>query len=366
MSDRDLTFNDKGYAVWTDNGWQPFAGVASMGKHEIYVVAFNNGAIVKCSSGHGFIDDGGCAIRADQLQPGWKVQSDRDGIVECVASYKTDQSETTFSLIDVGGGHRYFTNGILSANCEFVTDDETLINPLTLSRLKSKEPIYYTGTVRWFKDPEPGKVYMAALDPSLGTGGDYAAIEVFELPGMVQVAEWQHNKTVTRGQVRILMQILVYIDAVVRDQGGDPEIYWTVENNTLGESVLNIIEDTGEDRFPGMFLSERKRKGQNRRFRKGFNTDNRKKLSACARLKSLVESDRMTINSAQLLKELKTFVSKETSFSAKPGTYDDLVASSLLVVRMLEVVAMMGADVGDIREHISDTDIYGEEMVMVV
>ena len=38
--------------------------------------------------------------------------------------------------------------------------------------------------------------YVVSLDPSLGTGGDYAAIQVFELePTFEQVAEWQHNLT---------------------------------------------------------------------------------------------------------------------------------------------------------------------------
>ena len=82
--------------------------------------------------------------------------------------------------------------------CDFVSSDETLINPLTLVRLRAIQPIYYTGTVRWYKEPEPNKTYMAALDPSLGTGGDYAAIQVFQVPEMIQVAEWQHNNTAPR------------------------------------------------------------------------------------------------------------------------------------------------------------------------
>ena len=39
--------------------------------------------------------------------------------------------------------------------CDFVTDDETLINPLALTVLRGEEPEFYTGQVRWYKDPEP-------------------------------------------------------------------------------------------------------------------------------------------------------------------------------------------------------------------
>ncbi len=253
--------------------------------------------------------------------------------------------------------------------CDFVTDDETLINPLALINLKGVKPEFYTGNVRWYKDPAPNKTYILGLDPSLGTGRDYAAIQVFELPDMIQVAEWQHNNTAPRGQVSQLMKILLFIEQTMRDdprQMGDPEIFWTVENNTIGEAILTIIEDTGEERFPGIFVSEKKRKGQTRRFRKGLTTDNKKKLSACARAKSLVESGRMLINSDQLVKELKTFVAVETTFKAKPGAFDDLVMSMLLTVRMLDTVLHWSSAVGDLKEHIDDDELYEEVEAMPV
>jgi hypothetical protein len=247
--------------------------------------------------------------------------------------------------------------------CDFVTDDETLINPLTLSQMKGINPDFYTGNVRWYMDPIPNKTYLVSLDPSLGTGRDYAAIQVFQLPEMIQVAEWQHNNTAPRGQVSQLMKILMFIEQTMRDdprQMGEPEIFWTVENNTIGEAILQIIEDTGEERFPGIFVSEKKRKGQTRRFRKGLNTDNKKKLSACARAKSLIESGRMLINSDQLIKELKMFVAVETTFKAKPGAHDDLVMAMLLAVRMLDTVLLWSNSVGDLKEHIDDDELYEE------
>lgn len=256
--------------------------------------------------------------------------------------------------------------------CNFVTDDLTLINPLCLVRLTSRDPEFYTGTVRWFKMPEANKTYLVGLDPSIGSGSDYSAIQVFELPGMIQVAEWQHNMTVAKGQVKVLLQILHFIDDTLRDdpkQFGDPELYWTVENNTIGEHILGVIEDTGEDRFPGIFVSEKKKKGQTRRFRKGLTTDNKKKLSACAKFKSLVESDRATMNSRQMLKQLKAFVGTEggVTYKAKPGEHDDLVMAAMLCVRMLETVAQWAQnDMGDFKEYIDEAELYGGMPMPVV
>ena len=41
-------------------------------------------------------------------------------------------------------------------------------------------------------------------------------------------------------------------------ESGCTEIYWTVENNAIGEVPLVVIRETGEEKFAGMFCSELK------------------------------------------------------------------------------------------------------------
>jgi hypothetical protein len=249
--------------------------------------------------------------------------------------------------------------------CRFVSDDETLIDSRMLAEMKSMaEPAFYIETTRWYEEPLPNSTFLIALDPSLGTGGDYAAIQVFALPELTQIAEWQSNKTPPRDQIKTMMKILHTLDGEMRehpDQHGEPEIYWTVENNSIGEALLQIIEDTGEDRFPGQMVNEKKKKGQSRRFRKGLNTDNRKKLSSCARMKSLIESGRMTLNSRNLVSELKNFVSKGASYGAKSGLHDDLVSSTLLITRMLDIVIDWSNGSEMLKERIGEDELFGAE-----
>src|SRR5262249_37719314 len=110
-----------------------------------------------------------------------------------------------------------------------------------------------------------------------------------------------------------------------------------------------------------------RRKGiQMRRVRRGLFTTNRNKLSACARLKSLIESDRMVIHSNNLLRQLKNFVAIGTTFQAKPGEFDDLVSATLLVVRMLDIVLSWGTQGGDLREYIDDGEMALEPMPVVI
>jgi hypothetical protein len=219
-------------------------------------------------------------------------------------------------------------------DCEFIIWDETLINPSHLVEMQGIEPIERQGQVRWYKKPESQYTYIVSLDPSLGTGGDPAGIQVFELPSFKQVAEWQHNRTPIQQQIGILTEITKYLAETV----AQTSIYYSVENNSIGEAALLSISEIGEENIRGIFLSEPKHMGGGRRYRKGFNTTNKSKISACAKLKNLIESKRMTIVSRPLISELKTFVASGAGYAAKPGETDDLVMSLILIIRMAQML----------------------------
>lgn len=236
--------------------------------------------------------------------------------------------------------------------CRFITFEETLINALKLAEISGIDPTSQVGQVRWYKKPSPIYTYVITLDPSAGTGGDSAGIQVLELPTLVQVAEWQHNKTPVEGQIKVLMDIMQYI----RDFGAH-QIFWTVENNTIGEAALVVIRDTGEENFPGEFLSEPVRV-TGKKGRKGFNTTHRSKIEACLSLKRYIEQGKLTINSKPLVSELKNFVAKGNTYAAKPGETDDLVMSLVLAIRVIAYVSTFDDDVYNrINSSIGLTDI---------
>jgi len=240
--------------------------------------------------------------------------------------------------------------------CEFVIYDETLISALTLLEMRGIEPKNKTHTqIRWYDTPKADNIYSVSLDPASGTGGDNAALQVMEVNTMRQVGEWCNNTTPIEGQIKVMMEILVYL----RDCGCH-ELYWSVENNTIGEAALVVIRDTGEESFPGEFLHEPK-KVAGKRGRKGFATTHRSKMEACLNFKRLVEHQKIQLNSKPLISELKNFIARNSSFSAKPGEMDDLVMSMILNIRMITFI-------GTFEDHIYDTvnsslglDIYGDD-----
>jgi hypothetical protein len=228
--------------------------------------------------------------------------------------------------------------------CEFIIADETLIAPTTLIDLEGIEPVSRMGQVRWYDTPKKGNIYVVALDPSIGTGGDPAAIQVFEANSTKQIAEWKHNRTDIPSQIKLLAQITKHISEIT----GEPNnIYYSIECNGIGEAAIVSLNEYGESNIQGIFLTE-----SGKSSRRGFNTTNKSKLAACAKFKTLVESKKMKVNSRSLIGEMKSFIAHGGSYAAKVGDTDDLIMASLLAVRMLQQLSDYHYDLEEqIRDH---------------
>lgn len=218
---------------------------------------------------------------------------------------------------------------------EFISMEETLIDPVVLSTYEAIDPIGKSGQIRWYKPLERDKMYFVGYDPSLGTGRDNAAIVIFEFPTLIQVGEWIHNKSDVPTQIGVLKKIL----DLFKNEGFDEDnVFWSLENNSIGEAPLVLIKnEVGEDEFFGTFMREKKKRN-NVRVRGGFFTDHTAKMSACSRFKVWFEQSKMRVYSKPLLAELKGFVRSGRTYKARSGDTDDIVMATLLVVRMVEIV----------------------------
>ena len=254
-----------------------------------------------------------------------------------------DRDESWATAMRAQLGDEKFEREIL---CRFVSADETLVAPMKLATLEAEDPIENKNNIRWFKRPRPGRSYVVALDPSLGTGSDPAAIQVFEADTTEQIAEWKHNKTAIPEQVRILAKICDEISAVT---GKPDSTYYSIERNGVGEAAVVSLLDYGEENIKGYFLSERGK-------RRGFNTTATSKKTSCSKLKNLIENDKMKVRSGSLIRELKNFVrSGEGTFKAKPGETDDLVMSTVLAVRMMTELQFYDAAIDkQMRDHVDN------------
>lgn len=365
---RDFVENTKGYKVLTPNGYQNFGGIALMGVSPVVKLTLDDGTILECTEEHKVYQEGYLLACIDELYVGCGIITVH-GIKKVVSIEVTDRKEPVYDLIEVEGGHRYFTNGVLSSNCKFVSGDDLLIDGTILNQISGVDPLVNKNGVRWFSDPKPNHTYVAALDPAMGNNGDradYAAIQVFELPTMRQVAEWNDKSIPVEGQISLLRQILITIHSVLRrhqDQTEEPAIYWSVENNGLGEAALLAIRTIGEENFPGYFIHEPRQTGGGR-LRKGLWTGNSNKVTACSRLKSFVETGRMKLVSRLLISQLKTFVGTGNTYKAKIGEHDDLVMATVICVRIIQIISSWDPDIENVVNQLNSAtdDEYGYEI----
>ena len=353
----ELLKNNLGLQILTDTGWQSFSGIVKKGiKHTITIELEN--ISVTLTPDHNVFLENLTKIPANNLRKGDSVCTlNGPQIVKNIYEHCL---EVVYDIVNAGSNKRFYADDILCSNCEFIIGDETLINPLILNTLEGIEPIERMGQVRWFSKPQKGNIYSVGLDPSLGTGSDPAAIQIFEANTTKQVGEWKHNRTTIPEQIKLLAKINDYIVDITKEPNN---LYYSLENNTIGEAALISLAEYGEENIKGTMLSEPKQVGSTRRYRKGFNTTQKSKLAACSKLKNLIESGKMSLKSNALISELKSFVAAEGSYAAKIGETDDLVMATLLVVRIFQHLQNYHSD---LDTHLKDHSEYIEPMPFIM
>jgi hypothetical protein len=180
---------------------------------------------------------------------------------------------------------------------------------------------------------------LVAIDPAMGLEGDFAAIQVFSFPEFEQVAEWMGDKLNQNDQVEKFKNLIEWMYTDLKTKGcRRPEIYWSLENNSVGEGFIcsmrekafnNNLNNAQDYIKRGNLISENGNK------RIGFTTSKKTKTVACAQLKNLLETNRMIINSNEYVKQLSNFTLREVNYSASgKGEHDDLISASLVILYM--------------------------------
>lgn len=259
-------------------------------------------------------------------------------------------------------------------DCSFISADPTLISPMRLATLKNgvREPRFVDrwGT-RWYEEIFPNIAYAVVLDPSEGVGLDDACIQVWELPDLRQVAEWNSNEFDQVGQTRMLRRILNRIHRMQNahpDHEGMDNIYYSVERNGQGVGIINAIMYESEETFPGHFTHASSisvhAKGQSILRDKphkwnGLWTSAASKKRYALEFKSLIERGIFKPRSARMVSQLKTFVKQGSmGWKAKAGAKDDVVMSGILMCHLIDELRNQEPDLDDLIRPDLVEDIY--------
>ena len=215
--------------------------------------------------------------------------------------------------------------------CVFLSSDALLIDSIFLANISPQiEKIVPKKVVRdvvLFDEIKPMTTYLVGVDPSTGNGEDFSVITIYEFPSLKQVGEYRSNTMSTTELYTVLKNILKYME----NKGA--KIYFSIENNGVGQGVIALYEADEEPLEIAEFISE-EGKGK-----LGFTTTARTKMRACVNLKELLEKGKMQISSKVLLSELKSYVRHKGAYAAQPGATDDCISATLIVMRLVEEIA---------------------------
>lgn len=357
MAEQYLKKNERRIVINTPTGPQSFSGMTKTW-HEKTVKINLEETLFHVGLRHVFLCEDGWKY-ADHLKIGDQISREDGSSTSKVVSIQFMPGEFMYDLLDVSGGKAYIANGHIHHNCEFLTSDAVLINSLRLIELQAK-PVHHMDMGFKFWKPEEdiggsGKTYLVSIDPATGSGKDFSVIEVFDFPGLEQVAEYRTN------DINIPLfyaKVKWVLDKLSSLQGrGRAEVVWTFERNGIGEAMCALyLNDEKQPEHPELYCDVPGKYG--------VYTTGRTKILGCLQMKSLIEKIKngFKINSEIMIEELKNFVAKGGSYEAKSGACDDTVMALVGITRLIKRLAEHNEDAfKQVNEYVDpETNLDGE------
>ena len=330
----------KKYQILTKDGWKNFDGIRKIPSKFTITIVLENGQQITCTKDHQIFINLFESVEASTLKVNDLVLT-KNGLMH-INEIKENNFEDVYDILNVDDNNCFYANDILVHNCEFIGKSNSLIDSMFLRQkileLDNQQITYkfvIDNDIRFYTEINPWKKYLVAIDTSMGVEGDFAAIQVFSVPHLEQVAEWKSDKLNQNDQLKKLKNLTEWLYQTIKDKGNKhPEIYWSLENNGSAEGficALRQIENaTG---LPYIRRATLISEFGNKRI--GFTTTSRTKPMACSQLKILFESNQFKIYSREYLIELSNFSAKSAmSYSANGDGHDDLITSSLTIILM--------------------------------
>ena len=207
--------------------------------------------------------------------------------------------------------------------CEFLGSVNTLISPAKIKSASYMDPIRSQGSVDQFEEAIKDHTYVVTVDVARGVDKDYSAFVVFDVTQMPfkVVALYKNNEVKPFVFPNIISEIAKRYN----------EAHILTEVNDIGQQIAEALQF--EIEYPNVLMCTQKgRAGQilgamysGRGSSMGVRMTKQIKRVGCANLKTLVEGDKMIINSFKIIQEMSTFAKRGQSWQAEDGSNDDLM-----------------------------------------
>jgi hypothetical protein len=305
---------NKNITVKTPSGFKSFSGIQKVYKPFYHWIIFDDGSEIKCSDNHSFGKEQikASTIKVDDFLQGKKV----------VYNEIVEEGIYLYDLLDVGEDNLYYSNDVVSHNCEFLGSVNTLINPAKLRNLVYEDPIKRNAGLDVYEHPKEEHNYLITVDVARGLGNDYSAFIVFDITNFPYkvVAKYKNNE----------IKPMLFPSVIHEVAKGYNDSWLLVEVNDIGDQVASILHfDLEYDNV--LMCAMRGRAGQivgsgfsGKKSQLGVRTTAAVKKLGCSNLKTLMEDDKLLTVDYDIISELTTFAQRHNSFEAEEGCNDDL------------------------------------------
>lgn len=317
--------------ILTPNGWSKFDGVVKYPEQYVTTIVLNN-CTISGTNDHNIFYSPTEKKTIAEYKIGDVVYAN-DKYEKIINIYKDIKKSEVYDILNVEKNNQFYCNSILVSNCEFMGESDTLIDGVKLKNLSksvlSKKPLFTQFDFNFYKELEVGKRYIIGVDTCMGSSGDYAAIQIFEFPGFIQIAEWTSNTKDQNDQLRIVRDIIKWMySTLTKLEKRRPEIYWSVENNSSAEGFICTLKERGG---PNIYIPEAQLVSDDGK-RYGIATTSKSRPLACSKLKIYLENGQMIINSKAFIRQLNFFINIGGKYQAKSGENDDLITSAMVAI----------------------------------
>jgi hypothetical protein len=326
-----VVLNHKKLKIESPEGFVDFLGINKITKDSYIHLKFTDGSELKCSEDHPISTING-TVRAKNLDKKTLIENKSHG---CFVTSKRHikRKINLYDIVNSGTKHLYYSNGIVSHNCEFLGSTNTLISGEKLQQLTYFDPVYEHDKVKIYERPikaddENSKdhLYAMTVDVSEGKNLDSSAFSVFDISQIPykQVASY-HSSSISP----VLFPTIIYNAArlyndayVLIEINNTPQVADTLHSELEYENLWKV--------FTGNKKPQQLSAGFARGVQLGIKMSPQVKRIGCSNMKMLIESDRMIINDFDTISELTTFIADKNSFAAEEGSNDDLVMTLVL------------------------------------
>lgn len=181
------------YQILSPEGFVDFDGIQKLKKKTIEIV-FNNNLSLRGSLNHKIYSYDGCELLMKDIKINDNIKS-HDGFLTVIDIITYDYVSDVYDIINSGEKHLYYTNDIISHNCNFLGSGDNVFDSRLMQKIRENyllEPQNkMIGNQLWiWKEPVIGHKYIMGADISRGDSEDFSSFQIIDFDTREQVAEF--------------------------------------------------------------------------------------------------------------------------------------------------------------------------------